>query len=124
MSIGENGLIITYLKSKRSILVLSECFSDVSTLSVSGKFVVARGKDRTINVWSIPDGINISSVLREGSGITKLAVNLRGTKIAMVEGNDLRIYDFPSIQEVIAQTKERLNYRTLSPEERRKYYLE
>ena len=124
VSIGENGLIITYLKSKRSILVLSECFSDVSTLSVSGKFVVARGKDRTINVWSIPDGINISSVLREGSGITKLAVNLRGTKIAMVEGNDLRIYDFPSIQEVIAQTKERLNYRTLSPEERRKYYLE
>ena len=40
------------------------------------------------------------------------------------QDGDLRIYRFPPLQELINETRERFKNRPLTPEERRKYYLE
>jgi len=44
--------------------------------------------------------------------------------LSILNGNILRLYDFPPLQELIDQTRERFKDRPLTDEERRMYYLE
>ena len=48
-----------------------------------------------------------------------------GTKIVSASGDyTIRIWGFPPLQELIDKTRERFKDRELTPEERRKFYLE
>ena len=44
--------------------------------------------------------------------------------IALQSTNEVRIMDFPPLQELIDQTRERFKDRPLTEEERKMYYLE
>ncbi len=44
--------------------------------------------------------------------------------MSVLSGGVIRIYDFPPLQDLIDQTRERFKDRPLTPEERRMYYLE
>ena len=58
------------------------------------------------------------------SGVNSASFSPDGKRIVSAGDNTIRIWDYPSLQELIDETRERSKNRQLTPEERRKYYLE
>lgn len=79
--------------------------------------------DGDIGVWSAENGVLIQT-MEEYSNVYFTAFSPNGKRILSTSFDGVRIWDFPSLQELIDQTRERFKNRPLTPEERRKYYLE
>ena len=71
----------------------------------------------------VESGIELS-VLEEYGGVLSASFSLDGEHIVLSSGKFIRIEDFPSLQDLIDQTRERFKDRPLTPEERYQYYLE
>ena len=76
----------------------------------------------SVYIWDLLTG---SLIMNQYNNLDKAIYNSDGNAIA-ASWNDsiVRIYPFPSLQEIINQTRERFKNRQLTTEERRMYYLE
>ena len=95
---------------------------DVS-FSPDGKHVVSTSPDNTIRVWDVSTGIClfvIDNEFKSGSSFT-----LDGRHIVSNFSDDsVDVWEFPPIQKLIDDNRERFKNRQLTPEERKRFYLE
>ena len=111
--------ILRNIISGRDDLVHSALFSP------NGKLILTSSRDCTIRVWYIKKGICIYALtLLEYPDIQYASFSPDGKRIVAACDDDIVIVDFPPLQDLIDQTRERFKDRPLTPEERRMYYLE
>jgi len=116
----DTGQLINIL-TRHSGSVMSAIFSP------SGKQILSASEAEVI-IWDADTGLPIQTM--EGVYWAAFSANEKqivsfGTKEPNESLNrDIIIYDFPPLQELIDQTRERFKDRPLTAEERRMYYLE
>ena len=93
--------------------------------SPDNNLVVTTSLDHTIKVWDIKSGQSLLSMdLNPFNNIIRAVLNEDGRHIVSSSNNKIMIWEFLPLQDLIDQTRERFKDRPLTPEERRKYYLE
>ena len=98
-----------------------------ASFSPDGKRIVSASYDNTIRIWDAETGLQIAQPLGgDGGGVVFASFFPDGNNIISISLEDtiIRIWPYPSLQELIDQTRERFKDRELTPEERRMYYLE
>lgn len=110
----ETGECMKILKHNSS--VYAYCFS------FDGKYVVTTTHDLLVNVWDRESGVCLFSKKLHQYHDVQFSQN--NQHIVLRSNNEVRIIDFPPLQDLIDQTRERFKDRPLTPEERRMYYLE
>lgn len=96
-----------------------------ASFSNNGKYVITASKDRTVRIWYSKTG-NLVQIIRTSSSDYPFAVFSPDDQrfLVMDSDVDIIIFDFPPLQELIDKTRKRFKIRKLTPEEKRKYYLE
>ena len=93
-----------------------------ASFSPDGKHIISVSADSTASIWDAETGMELRKF--DGS-YTSATFSSDGKKIAFgsTDGTIL-IWDNPSLQQLIDDARERFKDYPLTPEERRKYYLE
>jgi len=95
----------------------------IQSISLSKNFLIM-AINNIFYVWNLNSG-RIIYEKSVGSPIKTAAFTPDEKQIITIsEDNFIRVYDFPSLQDLIDQNCERFKNRPLTPEERRQYYLE
>lgn len=80
---------------------------------------------KTIDVYNVENGNCVYSITNQTDTICGASFSNDGSQIITVLSNGvIRKWDFPPLQELIDQTRERFKDRPLTQEERKMYYLE
>lgn len=104
-----------------------------ATFSMDGKRIVSLDQfGENIIIWDVETGMEIHSVKKtayyNGIGFESAIFNYSGNSLLLFnnDGNEheIGIWSFPSLQELIDQTRERFKDRQLTQEEREQYYFE
>lgn len=90
--------------------------------SPDGKYVVSTSHDTMVKLWDWKSGICLTSQSLEQ--YLSVRYSNDGRHVVMVCGEEVRVLDFPPLQQLIDETRERFKNRPLTQDERRKYYLE
>ena len=120
---AENGKCVKTLKGNDNG-VRCVCFSP------DGKYVVSGSQDKTIRVWELQSGVCVCLYKGHDASISDVSFSSDGNHIISISDDyvsddwSVRKWDFPPLQDLIDQTRERFKDRPLTPEERRMYYLE
>ena len=95
-----------------------------ASYSSDGSKIVSASWDKTIKVWDAKDFREVYSW--EFPSMCNYATFSPDGRTIAVACDDSYIYqiDFPPLQELVDQTRDRFKNNPLTPEERRKYYLE
>ena len=103
----------------------TDCVNSAA-FSPDGKRIVSASKDNTVRIWDAQTGKPIGAPLEGHTlGVNSAAFSPDGKRIVSAsDDNTVRIWDFPPLEDLINQTRERFKGCQLTPEERRKYYLE
>ena len=81
--------------------------------------------DRTIRVWDVNSGLSLVILKGHKDVVRSASFSSDGTHIMSAsDDKTIIIWDFPSIQELIDETRKRFKNRPLTTEELQKYYLE
>ena len=95
-----------------------------AVFSPNGKYVITTSQDRTIKIWSTDTGMLIASInARSVAEHASFSPDGKQIVSAYSDGT-ICLWDFPPLQQLIDETRERFKNRPLTPEEQRKYYLE
>ena len=116
--------IVTGECKKVRFLVGHTSYVNSAAYSPEGREIVSASNDKTIKVWNADDSREVYSYSLP-SICTNASFSPDGHTIAVacMDGN-IYLIDFPPLQELIDQTRERYKLSPLTPEERRQYYLE
>lgn len=110
--VSYNGHVYKLLT--RELVTDKPCFRKASSFSPDGKYLLDRG---IIYEWET--GVAVSSCLNPSSFCPT-----NNQIVAATSDGNIIFYDFPPLQDLIDQARERFKDRSLTPEERRMYYLE
>lgn len=97
--------------------------------SHDGKYIVSISSNDMMHIWDVSTGKLIQKQsVRGGIGYSVSRVNFSlNDRYVVLEYGDYRaicIFEFPELQQLIDETRERFKDNPLTPEERRRYYLE
>lgn len=101
--------------------------------SNDGRLILSASKDRTVRIWNVESGVELYCLLVEEdkySDLFKASFSPDNKWIATIsnsidaDSSIIKIWPYPSLQELIDETRERFKNRPLTPEERKKYNLE
>lgn len=93
--------------------------------SKDGKYIISTSYDNTIKIWRVETGNCLQTLLGHESNVMASALTSDGHHIVSASWDgSIKLWDFPPLQQLIDETRERFKNRQLTPEERRKYYLE
>ena len=97
-----------------------------ASFSPDGKYIVSASYDKTVRIWDAKTGRQVGNPLEGHTDYVRSASFSPDGKYIVSASDDqtVRIWDFPPLQELIDSTRERFKDRQLTPEERRKYYLD
>lgn len=94
-------------------------------ISPCNDYVVSSSVDKTIRVWTINTGKCVQIFKGHTERVTNVSFSSDGNKIiSMSTDGTTKIWDFPPLQNLINQTKEKFKNDPLTLDERRQYYLE
>lgn len=121
-------------ESGKLVTTLTGHTDEVTSASYSpeGHYIVSSSNDRSVRVWDSNSGklIQVFNIDKNKpdykytySGIVSAFFSPDGRHIVS-SASDISIWDFPPLQELIDQTRERFKDNPLTPEERKQYYLE
>ena len=99
-------------------LVYACCFSP------DGKYVVSTSHDTMVKLWDWRSGVCLQSECFNQYISARFSPDGRHVVVVSRSKKEIRIFDYPPLQELIDQTRERFKNRQLTPEERKKYYLD
>ena len=89
------------------------------------KIVSSSGGNRGIFVWDAYDGRLLCKIGNEKYSYADFSLDDRYIiSVSTKDDGVIRIWEFPPLQELIDETRERFKDNPLTPEERRQYYLE
>lgn len=93
--------------------------------SPDGKRLLTASWESTAKLWDVGTGRMVHELIGHTNRITSASFNADGTQIitSSVDGT-IKRWDFFPLQQLIDEAHERFKNRQLTPEERRKYYLE
>ena len=91
--------------------------------SLDGRYIISASIDYTAKVWDTSTWECLQTLVGASSPVLSASFSPDGRNIATV-GSTICIWDFPPLEQLIDETRERFKDRSLTPEERRKYYLE
>ena len=97
-----------------------------ASFSPDGKYIVSASYDKTVRIWDAKTGQQVGNPL-VGHTFFVLSASFSPDGRYIVSASwdkTVKIWDFPSLQELIDSTTERFKNRPLTPEERKKYYLD
>ena len=115
---AETGIQIDILEGHTNSVLFA-------SFSPDGKLVVSASSDNTVRVWDVKTGQLMLLLEKHSKPVLSAFFCSDGKRIVSASDNYIvRIWDFPPLQELIDETRERFKDRPLTPEERRKYYLE
>ncbi len=100
--------------------------SGLLSFSHNSKYILSRSAGNVIRIWDVETGLQICQPL-EGCNIDKLycvTFSPDDKHIIVVSDGSIIVWDFPPLQQLIDETRERFKNRPLTTEERQKYYLE
>ena len=93
--------------------------------SPDGKYIVSSSNDKTIRIWNAETGECIYIIEGHTEGVSFADFTFDGNHIVSAsKDGTIRQWDFPPLQDLIDQTRERFKNRPLTEEERKMYYLE
>ena len=134
---GDYLLAITYtggedqiwdIEHEQVLYDLAEKNDLLQTMSFSpnGKYIIGSCREsKCVKIWDVKTGLCLMTMpLKEVKSIDCLAFSPDGRTIVAGCGDEIVTFDFPPLQELIDQTRERFKDRPLTQEERRMYYLE
>jgi WD40 repeat protein len=110
--------------SRKLVNVLCGHRKKVTTAIISkdSRYVLSTSKDENvIIVWNLNSGVILKKI--EESNVSQACFTDDFNHIISV-GDRINIWTFSPLQELIDQTRERFKNRQLTPEERKKYYLD
>lgn len=95
------------------------------SLSPNGKYLASASWDRTIRVWDLETNRCVNTFSGHITDINSVVFSSDG-KFIISSSNcgTIKFWDFPPLQELIDKTRERFKNRSLTLEEKKKYYLE
>lgn len=124
---SDNTVKIWDIKSGLCVKTLLHT-NGVNTISLSSddKWLASGADDRMIRVWNAKTGELVCSLNGHKDRVSKVEFSPDNHHILSYSllDNNVTIWSFPLLQELIDETYERFKNRQLTPEERRKYYLE
>ena len=127
VSASDNGVVYLWdLKDKNKCRVFTGHKRKVLDVKFGpdNKNILSASEDLTIRVWDVETG-NCIDVIDYYGDLYSVCFDREGKKIISVfSDGSSRIWDFPQLQDLIDQTRERFKKRPLTPEERHQYYLE
>ena len=85
--------------------------------------IISASSDKCICIWDIISGLCIDKYIFDDEQLF-VSIDPKCNKIMALSGEIIRIWEFPSLQQLINETKLIFKDYPLTPEERRKYYLE
>lgn len=112
----ENGNIIHEMKETHT-------YSGIVSFSPDSKTIVTSFFQSPIRVWDVGTG-SLLLTLYDNKKTHMACFSQDGKNIIAVSDGTIRVWEFPPLQQLIDVTRERFKNRPLTPEERRKYYLE
>ena len=101
-----------------------------SAFFVSNNYIITFSNEpfyKTIRIWDSKTGRQIKTIGKTSRNTWRLcpvSISYDGRYIACALDSLIVIYPFPSLQDLIDQTRERFKDRQLTPAERHQYYLE
>ena len=124
---GDNTIRIWDATTGKVLETLEGYTDDVNSVSFSpdSKRIVSGSDDRTIRIWDATTGKKLETLEGHTEGVSSVSFSPDGKRIVSGSSdNTIRIWDFPLLQKLIDKTREQFKDYPLTPEERRKYYLE
>ena len=124
---SENSIRLWDSKSYKNIRTLLGHKNHVFSVSFSkdGSKIVSASEDKTVRVWDVKSGICLVVFDDFTNRVNHAEFSPDGKHIVSASSDGtIKILDFPPLQQLIDETRERFKDRHLTPEERRKYYLE
>jgi WD40 repeat protein len=97
-----------------------------AAFSPDGKRIVSASSDKTVRIWDAQTGRQIGQPLEGHTDMVfSAAFSPNGEHIVSASyDNTVRIWEYPPLQQLIDETREQFKNRSLTHEEREKYYLE
>ena len=114
ITLNRNTAIIWELNTGKCVSTLHGHFSTIYSCAFSpnGKYIVTTSHDTQVKVWDWRSGVCVFS--RKMKQYRSVQFSPDGNHIALTCPSETKIIDFPSLQQLIDETRERFKSRTIA----------